>query len=50
MVLTFVILGITILLFIFGRLRADLVALLSLLALFLAGILNLEQILAGFVN
>lgn len=50
MALTFVVLAITILFFIFGRLRADLVALLSLLALFLAGILSLDQMLAGFGN
>lgn len=50
MALTFVILAITILFFIFGRLRSDLVALLSLLALFLAGILSLDQVLAGFGN
>ncbi len=50
MILTFVILGITILFFLSGRLRADLVALVSLLALFLGGIITLDQVLAGFGN
>lgn len=48
MILTFVILAITIIFFIFGRLRSDVVALLSLLTLFLAGIITLEQALSGF--
>ncbi|HET6445336.1 MAG TPA: SLC13 family permease, partial [candidate division Zixibacteria bacterium] len=48
MVLTFIILLITIVLFIIGRWPADLVALCSVLALFLAGILDLEQALSGF--
>ena len=50
MVLTFVILIITIILFVWGRLRSDLVALLALIALFLSGILTAEQALAGFSN
>ncbi len=48
MILTFFILAITIIFFIFGRLRADVVALLSLLTLFLAGIITLDQALSGF--
>lgn len=40
MVLTFAILAVTILLFAFSKLRSDLVSVLSLLALFLAGILT----------
>lgn len=48
MIVTFIILGVTIALFIIGRLRADLVALLALLALYLTGILTLPQSLAGF--
>lgn len=48
MILTFVILAITIIFFVFGRLRSDVVALLSLLTLFLAGIITLEQALSGF--
>ncbi len=50
LVLTFAILTATILLFIFSRLRADLVAVLSLLALFLTGILTSGQALAGFAD
>lgn len=50
MLLNFVILAVTIFLFIFSKLRADVVALLSLLALFLSGILSSEQALAGFAN
>lgn len=48
MITTFVILAITIVLFIRARLRSDVVALLSLLALYLTGILNTQQALAGF--
>lgn len=48
MILTFAILTITITLFVWGRLRADLVALLSLLALWLGGVIDLGQALAGF--
>ncbi len=48
MTITFVILILTILLFIHGKLRSDLVAVMSLLALFLAGILTADQALAGF--
>ncbi len=50
MIMTFVILGVTIALFIFSRLRADLVALLSLLALFVTGILTSKQALSGFAD
>lgn len=48
MITTFVILIVTIALFIHGRLRADLVALLSMLALVLSGVLTVGQALAGF--
>lgn len=48
MLLTFAILVGTVLLFVFSKLRADLVAVLSLLALFLTGILTSQQALAGF--
>jgi di/tricarboxylate transporter len=48
MIITFVILGITIALFIYGKPRADVVALMSLLALVLSGILTAGQALAGF--
>ncbi|MEZ4766965.1 MAG: SLC13 family permease [Caldilineales bacterium] len=50
MIVTFAILGITVALFIFSRLRADLVALLSLLALFLTGVLTSKQALSGFAD
>ena len=50
MILTFVILTITIILFIWGGLRSDLVALLALLALYLSGTLTAEQALSGFSN
>ena len=48
MVLTFAILGITIIFFVIGRLRSDLVALLSLLALFLTGTVTVDEALGGF--
>jgi di/tricarboxylate transporter len=48
--LTFIILILTIFLFIWGRWRSDLVALMALIALFLSGILNAEQALSGFSN
>ena len=50
MILTFVVLGVAIIFFIFGRLRSDVVALLSLITLFLAGIVTLDQALSGFGN
>ena len=48
MILTFAILAFTIILFVSGRFRSDLVALLSVIALFLTGTLSLEQALSGF--
>lgn len=48
MIITFAILTVTIILFIRARLRSDVVALLSLLALYLTGILTSQQALAGF--
>ena len=50
MILTFIILAITIFLFIWGKIRPDLVAVLSVLALFLAGIIDTGQALTGFSN
>lgn len=50
MLITFIILGITILLFVWGRFPADLVALMSLLALILSGVLDVGQAMAGFGN
>jgi di/tricarboxylate transporter len=48
MIITFIILLVTIVLFIYGRPRADVVALISLLALVLTGILTAGQALTGF--
>ncbi|MFN2247559.1 MAG: SLC13 family permease [Candidatus Promineifilaceae bacterium] len=50
MILTFIILILTIILFVWGRLPSDLVALMALLALFLSGTLTAEQALSGFSN
>jgi di/tricarboxylate transporter len=46
--IVFVILGLTVALFVSDRLRLDLVALMSLLALYLSGVLDTAQALAGF--
>jgi di/tricarboxylate transporter len=50
MTTTFIILGITIVLFVWGRWPPDLVALLSLLALALSGVIDTRDALAGFGN
>ena len=50
MITTFIILGVTIVLFIWGRWSADLVALLSLLALALFGVIGARDAVAGFGN
>ncbi len=50
MTTTFIILGFTIILFVWGRWPADLVALLSLLALALSGVIGTSDALAGFGN
>lgn len=50
MLLTFLILGLAIALFVWDKIRSDLVALLSLLALYLFGIVTLPQALAGFAD
>ena len=50
MITTFIILGVTIVLFIWGRWSADLVALLSLLALALFGVIGTGDAVAGFGN
>lgn len=50
LILTFSILAITTLLFMFSRIRSDLVALLSLLTLVLTGIISTGEALAGFSN
>lgn len=48
MTTTFVILAITIALFIWGKPRADITALLSMLALYLSGVITSGQMLSGF--
>ena len=48
MILVFVILIITVVLFVRGKMRTDLVALLALMALFLAGIIDTRETLSGF--
>ena len=50
MTLTFAILGITIALFIWGKFHPDLVALGSLLALYLPGVVELKEAFSGFAN
>ncbi len=50
MSVVFVILGLTIAFFVWGRLPSDLVAIGSLLALFLCGPLSLGEALSGFSN
>lgn len=50
LVLTFVILVLTIILFVNNRVRADLVSVLALLALVITGILEPSEALAGFSN
>ncbi len=50
LILTFIILGLTIVLFVSGKLRADLVALMSMLTLLGTGILEPLEALSGFSN
>ncbi len=50
LIITFLILGITIALFMSNRIRADFVSLLALLALVLTGVLEPAEALAGFSN
>ena len=50
MILTFLILGVTIFLFVIDRIRLDIVALLSLLALLLTGIVSVDEALSGFAD
>ena len=50
MILTFVILAVTIVIFISDKLRVDVVAILALLALVLLGIIDSKQAVAGFSN
>lgn len=48
MEITFAILSATIVLFVINRLRPDLVALLSLISLYIAGVVDLKQAFSGF--
>ena len=50
MTITFLILGVTIVLFIWGRWQPDLVAVGSLLALYLFGVIDLGEAFSGFAN
>ncbi len=50
MTLMITILLITIILFIWGKFSPDIVALISMIALFTTGILNLDEVLSGFSN
>ncbi len=50
MLTTLLILGVSAVLFVQGRIRSDLVALCSLLCLIMFGILSPEQALSGFSN
>lgn len=50
MTLMIIILSITILLFIWGKFSPDIVALLSMISIFLCGILSLNETLSGFSN
>lgn len=50
LIITFIILGISIILFMSNRVRADLVAVLALLAFVLTGILDATEALVGFSN
>lgn len=50
MTITFIILGVTIVLFVWGRWQPDLVAIGSLLALYLTDVITLDDALSGFGN
>ena len=50
LIVTFIILGVTIILFMTNRFRADLVAIMALLAFVVANILTPQEALAGFSN
>ena len=50
MIATLVILGLTALMFVIGKIRSDIVALLALLALLLCGVLTPQEALSGFSN
>ncbi len=50
MIITFLILAATIFLFVWGKPRADIAALLSMLALYLSGIISVNEALSGFAD
>ena len=50
MTITFIILGVTMVLFVWGRFQPDLVAVASLLALYLTGVVTLPEAFSGFSN
>ena len=50
MSITFIILGVTMVLFVWGRWQPDLVAVASLVALYLTGVLSLDEAFSGFAN
>lgn len=50
MTITFIILAITIILFISGKLRPDIVAILSMVSLYIFGVLSVQDTFAGFSN
>jgi di/tricarboxylate transporter len=50
MSMTFLILGITMVLFVWGRFQPDLVAVASLMALYLTGVVTLDEAFSGFAN
>lgn len=50
MTITFIILGATIVLFVWGRWQPDLVAVGSLLVLYLTGVISLDEAFSGFAN
>ena len=50
MTITFIILAITIILFISGKLRPDIVALLSMVSLYIFGVLTVKETFTGFSN
>jgi di/tricarboxylate transporter len=50
MTLAFLILALTVFLFISGKMRPDLVALLAMLALFLTGLVDTQEALGGFAD
>ena len=50
MTLTFIILAVTMVLFVWGRFQPDLVAVASLLALYLSGVVSIQEAFSGFSN